>query len=708
MKKIFNSSMVFYRLGKSNYWAFINTDFNMNFQENIQILSFIYSNEIEKDEAYTIDQNDINLIGIDIEIKPGKYVLYCNKRVLAFHILDDKLTAISDLKELFRGNVLWVVERFRRIMWRNLVSKLYLRKSKTKDVLNMLTMHTFSDHYSLWLYNKHTNYYNLHCSSFDYNFSYIPESIMKDLINLNINDAEFISSNIAKENAISEMLAKMKWVNRFYIDTDIEITGILSFYSKYQNFPFDEKAKSIIPEIIELKLIDEFSVFFKKNINIKYLSENYIPGKLSEFLNGLLPDFIKKFDWEAASIFLIDDSKSKLILKSLAPPSSEVDNNKKTGEEVYYDVSKESLTTNVFFENKLSFSYNIDRDERNTHGFDEPTINKPKNWIGIPIARPGESPIGVLRVVNKLDNDLVVEFNKFDIDILYNISSVIAYICHIEDTFFEKQQQIKENLKKQEEENKQLNEFLKSFRHELKSPLTVVTQASSTIVRAFNKAIDDGTIIKAINLEDKKITDPIEGDNLIPKKIKEVLSDLDMVGNRLVYVTNLLSFEPHDLVKDFDKAHLLQDVVTPVLAFAIQYAKDRRKTIWVDKNSLMHDVFCHAMSVSIAFHILIDNAIKYSNRDSKIFVRGSVSNHMCSIIITSVGLPILQSEKNDIFLRYYRGSYAKKQKIDGSGIGLYLAKEIMKLNNGEIILKKSGTPTTEFELKVKERRGEIR
>ncbi len=692
METIINSPVILYRLSQSKYWFSINPFFDKDLENNTQILFFNPPKELEKEQAYLIDQTDIKLIGVQLEIEPGKYIFYFNNRILAFQLLKEEYLnkyTLFIIRELFEEKILRITEKFRRIMWKNLVSKIYLRDSKIKEVLNILKIHTFSDNYSLWIYNKYTEHFNIHCASFNYNSSYIPKNIMTDLLGFDMTESKniFLTSNVTKENN-SESLATMKSVNRFIIDTDTEITGVLSFYSKYENFPFDEKAKIIIPEIIELKLIDEFSSFFKKNLKIKYLSDNYIPGQLSEFLKGLLPDFIKIFEWEAASIFLIDDTKSKLVLKSLASLALKTDSyDKYTKEEISYDISNPSLTTYVYNENVVSYSYEISYDKRNTHGFDEPTINEPKNWIGVPIARPGEMPIGVLRVLNRLENQVVINFNKFDIDILYNIASVIAYICHIEDTFFEKQQQIRENLEKQEEENKQLNEFLKSFRHELKSPLTVITQASSTIIRAFTKT--------------NTYTEPE-----IPKKIKEVLSDLDMVGNRLVYVTNLLSFEPHDLVKDITTAHLLIDIVTPVLAFAIQYAKNRNKIIMVEKNTLMHHVVCDAMSVSIAFHILIDNAIKYSNKDSIIHVHGSISNHICSIIVRNFGLPILQNEKNDIFLRYYRGLHARRQKTDGSGIGLYLAKEIMKLNNGDVILRKLATPTTEFELKIREKRGD--
>jgi len=375
--------------------------------------------------------------------------------------------------------------------------------------------------------------------------------------------------------------------------------------------------------------------------------------------------------WESISVFLSDESRPDyLTLIALATNGNEI-----ICPDASYDLSKHSLTCRVFSEAKLAFSYDISNDPRNTHGFDEPTTRKPQNWVGVPITRSKESPIGVFRVLNKLSlQGEVVPFNTFDIDLLQNIASIIAYLWHIEDAFQRREQAIQADLSKQETENKQLNEFLKTFRHELKSPLTVVTQASNTIRRVLKQS--------GICTEEK-----------LPKKVHDTLSDLDMVGDRLVFVTSVLTFEAQELVKDIEVSGLFQDIVAPVLAFSIEYAKHRGRTLKVDKASLFHDVYCDKKAASMVFHMLVDNAIKYSKQNSTIIVRGEVSDAHCQVVVENYGLPILPEERENVFRRYYRGRYAEQQKTDGSGIGLYLAREIMKLNHGEVMLKRLSAPT---------------
>ena len=66
--------------------------------------------------------------------------------------------------------------------------------------------------------------------------------------------------------------------------------------------------------------------------------------------------------------------------------------------------------------------------------------------------------------------------------------------------------------------------------------------------------------------------------------------------------------------------------------------------------------------------------------------------YICYIIVRFI--------RNYIFKKFSRGHHAKVQKTEGSGIGLYLGKQIMQLNNGSLKLTKLSNPTT-FEIEFK-------
>ena len=79
---------------------------------------------------------------------------------------------------------------------------------------------------------------------------------------------------------------------------------------------------------------------------------------------------------------------------------------------------------------------------------------------------------------------------------------------------------------------------------------------------------------------------------------------------------------------------------------------------------------------------ILDNAVKYSPAGSQIAVEGREFEIYTCITVTDQGIGIRESEKAQIFGRFYRS--AQVQQEDGIGIGLYLAREILRREEGYI------------------------
>jgi signal transduction histidine kinase len=93
--------------------------------------------------------------------------------------------------------------------------------------------------------------------------------------------------------------------------------------------------------------------------------------------------------------------------------------------------------------------------------------------------------------------------------------------------------------------------------------------------------------------------------------------------------------------------------------------------------------------IAQALSNLLENAVKYADEDSRIFVRGE-SGEGFGISVTSIGLPITEVDKKRIFERGERGATAQKRVPAGTGIGLYLASRVMRLHEGTITLDANG------------------
>ena len=303
-----------------------------------------------------------------------------------------------------------------------------------------------------------------------------------------------------------------------------------------------------------------------------------------------------KLSWESCSIFIESKNKVDLELVAKYPENQKLSDENKT-----YAINSPAMTSQVFRNNEMLWSYDIANDKRNSHLIDDTTETPPRDWIGIPISAPHRRPIGVLRVKNTAlsSNDDDPHFSSLDIYILQVLSSEIASILYHSIIMSERKQLADQRAK----ELSELEDFLRTFRHEIRSPLSAVCAAPERL---------------AMILRNENLVKP----GFIPKKLIEYLSDFKATGNRLEIISKALTLSPEEIVKDIERHNLFKDCIAPVLAFAVPYASKKRRITVVDKDSLLVNVTCDAVSISMAFHVIIDNAIKYTDQNQTIDVYG--------------------------------------------------------------------------------------
>lgn len=94
------------------------------------------------------------------------------------------------------------------------------------------------------------------------------------------------------------------------------------------------------------------------------------------------------------------------------------------------------------------------------------------------------------------------------------------------------------------------------------------------------------------------------------------------------------------------------------------------------------------------FYNLIDNAVKYTPVGGKISIELTPVNGV-TISIRDTGIGIPEVHKTKLFTRFARAENAKRVDADGSGLGLYIVKKIIEINNGTISVESTeGVGTT--------------
>jgi len=98
--------------------------------------------------------------------------------------------------------------------------------------------------------------------------------------------------------------------------------------------------------------------------------------------------------------------------------------------------------------------------------------------------------------------------------------------------------------------------------------------------------------------------------------------------------------------------------------------------------------------VQIVLQNLLTNAVKYTSAGGKIELSIERGYHELKIKISDSGAGIPEEQKKFVFAKLFRGANVK-EKTEGSGVGLYMVKNLLNRTNGKIWFEsKEGQGTT--------------
>jgi signal transduction histidine kinase len=107
-----------------------------------------------------------------------------------------------------------------------------------------------------------------------------------------------------------------------------------------------------------------------------------------------------------------------------------------------------------------------------------------------------------------------------------------------------------------------------------------------------------------------------------------------------------------------------------------------------EKPKNLPQVYADQDKVQMVVQNLIDNAIKYSKKEGgsiKISVEEDRKNNkMIKTTVKDNGIGIPEMFKSQVFGKFFRGDNLIKQRVEGTGLGLFIAKGIVNLSGGEI------------------------
>lgn len=204
--------------------------------------------------------------------------------------------------------------------------------------------------------------------------------------------------------------------------------------------------------------------------------------------------------------------------------------------------------------------------------------------------------------------------------------------------------------------------FVQDASHELRTPLTSLKSALEVSLRDKNATLGELKLI---------IQDAIADTNKL-----QLLTDALLKLAQYEKPEIRIAHEPVDVSR----------VISAASASVKSIAQQKKITIKQPADTCI--VKGHEQSLTEVFIILLENAIKYSNPKCAITIDVKRKDQYAYISVADQGFGISVTDLPHIFKRFYRADSARtKTDQSGYGLGLSIAKHLVNIHNGSILVE---------------------
>ena len=200
------------------------------------------------------------------------------------------------------------------------------------------------------------------------------------------------------------------------------------------------------------------------------------------------------------------------------------------------------------------------------------------------------------------------------------------------------------------------NDFISTVSHELRTPLTAIKGWGETLLQ-----IGD--------------TDPA----MTKRGMSVIISEASRLNEMVEELLDFSRMSNGRMKLQIEKIDVLAELDEVVFAFRERTAKNGLEIIY-NVPQIPAPATADASRMRQVFINILDNAVKYSNHGGKIIVLAEMPNPATLVVtISDTGIGIAAEDLPHVKEKFYKVD----STIRGSGIGLAVVDEIIKLHNGE-------------------------
>ena len=218
----------------------------------------------------------------------------------------------------------------------------------------------------------------------------------------------------------------------------------------------------------------------------------------------------------------------------------------------------------------------------------------------------------------------------------------------------------------------QKQNFALSVSHELKSPVAAIKLFLQTLEKR------DLTEDQKKDIINKCIasTDRLDGlvNNILLSNI------VDTKNYQLAFENVNLKMQLEELISIYQHTNSSAEIT-------LEYTGN--ESVEIDKSSF----------ISIASN-LIDNAVKYSGKSAQVSLSAQISTQYIILEVADNGPGISNKEKELIFTKFYRSGNEMNRSAKGTGLGLFIVRELVSLHKGTVSIQKNQPTGSIFIVKI--------
>ncbi|MDH5681640.1 MAG: ATP-binding protein [Spirochaetota bacterium] len=208
--------------------------------------------------------------------------------------------------------------------------------------------------------------------------------------------------------------------------------------------------------------------------------------------------------------------------------------------------------------------------------------------------------------------------------------------------------------------NRTKSEFLAELSHELRTPLNVILANSQMMEKGFFGNLND--------TQHNKVSDMLNQAHSLLRLVSDILDVSKITSNKMTLQYGWFSL-----------THLMKSLVSNMIALA-----DGKKIVINHELDKEIEIFGDRFRLQQAISNILTNAIKFTSEGFIDVSISRVKDARVRIDVKDTGIGIESSHLNDIFKDFHQFSH---QVLTGAGLGLPIARKLIEMHMGEIIVE---------------------